>query len=443
MNQIGNKVKNWSEFLTLRVNKWMRGMDSMLGEALSDWIEQEKRVIAYRKQTKIVEEQLNRHDQVIHELIMRLHEQHEQKDVTLIEQQSRFHQMLRKKIEQIEILNRQLQEKEEVVVKSRMAIQQLMFKVDESKSMETNLKLTLSSKQMKLEQIFDEKKKLEEKVIGIQNDLLQSPSENEKLLKDQLRKAMSRILEIKNQEISIKQQNMSYEQELQKVQQEKKMLHKQVTKMEQVRDELLFEKSELLQYSKSQEEQIHLFLNKNEQVQLQLMNMQKEKDKMFELLKCETKQQEQMKREKEEVDKKYEALIDEWGSKKKEYEYKEKRLERRLGRRIGNAIPNIFVEPEFEKDYLYLSEDEQAGVDAALYELSLGWHTGNVHFRSNSVKGRTQTFLEYAWGVSHQIPGRVYVKKENKGFRIYRISRTKEGGHRMSQKRVIEWLKNQ
>ena len=145
-------------------------------EALVDSIAKDKQVIAFRKQTREVEEKLKRHNHVT--LLI--------KNCGLLEQQSRFQQMIRDKVVRIETLHFQPQEKERIVVKSRIVIQQRMFKVDESKN----------------------KEQLESQIIILQNDLSQTTVENEgeARLKDQSQRAINRILEIINQEREIHNQ---------------------------------------------------------------------------------------------------------------------------------------------------------------------------------------------------------------------------------------------
>lgn len=442
MNELGEQVKRWTEHASSRVGKWMREMDSTLGKALADWVAQEKRVVAFQQRTREVETKLKRHDQVIQELITRLYEQ---KNSGLLEQQSRFQQTIREKVARIETLHHQLQEKEEVVVKSRLAIQQLMFKVDESKNNEENLKSEIHNQKEKLSTFDSEKKQLESQIIKLRNELSHTvlESEVEKLLESQVREATNRINEIEKRERAIRERNKEYEEELLKVQQDSNLLSQQIVQMERVRETLLKEKQQLLHNFSSQEQQIQIIIKESENLQEQLEISQQEGEKAYNLWTIELAKRTIIEREKEEMDRQYDEMLAKWGAEKKKYEHKERRLENRLGRRIGKSIPHILVEPGFEKDYLELKEDEQSGVDAALYELSLGWHTGNVHFRPNSVKGKSISFQEYAWGASHKVPGRLYVKKEREGYRIYRISRTKDGSHRLSQKQVIDWLKNQ
>lgn len=442
MNELGEQVRRWTEYTSSRFGKWMREMDSTLGKALADWVAQEKRVVAFQQRTREVETKLKRHDEVIQELITRLYEQ---KDSGRLEQQSRFQQTIREKVVRIETLHRQLQEKEEVVVKSRLAIQQLMFKVDASKNNEENLKSKIQNQKEKLNTFDSEKHQLESQIIKLQTELSHTMPESEfkKLLEMKMEDAKNRINEIEKRELQILKENKEYEKELLNTERDRILLSEQVLQMERIRENLLKEKQQLLHNFSLQEQQIQQAIKESEKLQKQLIISQQEGEEAYNLWTSELAQRTLIEREKEELDLQYDKMLAEWGAEKKKYEHKERRLENRLGRRIGKSIPHILVEPEFEKDYLELKEDEQSGVDAALYELSLGWHTGNVHFRSNSVKGKSTSFQEYAWGASHQVPGRLYVKKEKAGYRIYRISRTKDGGHRLSQKRVIDWLKKQ
>lgn len=442
MTQFGEKIKDWSVNATHQFGKWVRGIDSMLGEALADWIAHEKREMAFREQNREVEEKLKNHDRVIQELVSKLAVQRE---FNLIEHQSRYQQTIRVHAVQIERLNRQLQEKEQVVGKCRLAIQQLMFKIDESKSYEDNLGLKINNQKEQLFHFENEKQELESKIIELQNNLNNTfvKSENEKRLEDQLKRAMNRIFEIKTQEREIHKKNVSYKRELQEIHHEKMILSEQIKQMERVRESLLLDKQKMLENLHSQEQKMNQILDEGDLLQRQLIVAQQDRDEIFESLAIEEKNRMIVEQEKEKINRDYDEMLAQWKIEKQKYEQKEKRLEKRLGRRIGNSIPHILVEPEFEKDYLELSEDEQSGVDAALYELSLGWHTGNVHFRPNSVKGKNMSFQEYGWGASHHIPGRLYVRKNAEGYRIYRISRTKDGSHRLSQKKIINWLKNQ
>lgn len=442
MTELREQVKRWTENATLLAGKWMRDMDSTLGKALADWVAQEKRVVAFQQRTKEVELKLKRHDDVIQELITRLYEQ---KDNGLLEQQSRFQQTIREKVMRIEKLHHQLQEKEEVVVKSRLAVQQLMFKIDASKNNEENLMSKIHNQKEKLSTFESEKQNLEVQIIKLQNELSHKmfTEEVKKSLEIQMNETTSRINEIETRERDILKKNREYEIELWNVQKDRTLLSEQIMQMERVRDILMEEKQQLLHDFSSQEEQVQLVIKNSEKLQEQLKISQQEGKLAYELWTIELAERTVVEREKDEMTRQYDEMLTKWGAEKKKYESKERRLENRLGRRIGNSIPHILLEAEFEKDYSELGEDEQSGVDAALYELSLGWHTGNIHFRPNNVKGKSTSFQEYAWGASHQVPGRLYVKKEREGYRIYRISRMKDGGHRLSQKRVIDWLKKQ
>lgn len=441
MNELGEQLKRWTDHTTAYVKKWVSGMDSMLGQALAEWVAQEKRVIAFQKRTKEVEAKLKRHDQVIQDLITRLYEQ---KDSSRIDQQSHFQQEIREKAARIETLHRQLQEKEKVVVKSRLAIQQLMFKVNESKSTEDHLKVEIHTQKEQLTQFDREKQWLQSQINRLQNDLAHSTLETyaKQHLEMQVREATERIREIEMREHDIREKNATYKIKIQQLQQDRQVLNEHINQMEHVRDALANEKHRLLQSLSAQEQQMRVVMTESEKLQEQLSISQREGAEAYALWTTELNERAITENEKDVIQREYDQLIKEWETEKKKFEQKESRLEKRLGRRIGGSIPHILVEPEFEKDYLELSEDERTGVDAALYELSLGWHTGNVHFRPNHVKGKTTSFSEYAWGSSHRIPGRLYVKKEAEGYRIYRISRLKDGSHRLSQTRVIAWLKN-
>lgn len=161
VDDLGKQLKRWTEGTTLYIEKWMRGMDSMLGQALAEWMAQEKRVIAFRRQTREVEDKLRKHDLVIQELITRLY-QHD--DTQRLDQQTRFQQTLREKVNRIEALHHELQAKEEVVMKSRLAVQQLLFKVDESKTREAHLQEEVIKQKTKLRQFVVEKQQLEEQI---------------------------------------------------------------------------------------------------------------------------------------------------------------------------------------------------------------------------------------------------------------------------------------
>ncbi|WP_214799173.1 hypothetical protein [Exiguobacterium sp. s50] len=442
MNDLGEQLKRWTESTASHIEKWMRGMDSMLGQALADWVAQEKRVIAFQKQTREVEDKLKKHDLVIQELITRLY-QHD--DSQRLNQQARFQQTLREKVNRIETLHRELQEKEEVVMKSHLAVQQLLFKVDESKSRETKLQEDVEKQKMKLQKFHIEKNKLENQIkemtSKLSDDNLQA---NAKVLfKAQIQEAEKRIEEIEAREQSVCEQNKRYEEELQKVRHQKLELDQKVAQMEVVRDALLTDKQKLLHDVASHEKQIQFAIQESECLQKQLQTSREEQEAAYSLWSEELEKRSAIELEKEKINRQYDEVIEQWSLDKKKHLQKEMRLQKKIGRRVGGSIPNIYVEKEFEKDYLELSEQEQTGVDAALYELSLGWHTGNVTFRPNSVKGKSTTYKEYGWGSSHRIPGRLYVKREQTGYRVYRISRTKDGNHRLSQTRVIEWIKNQ
>lgn len=161
VDDLGKQLKRWTEGTALYIEKWMRGMDSMLGQALAEWMAQEKRVIAFRRQTREVEDKLRKHDLVIQELITRLY-QHD--DTQRLDQQARFQQTLREKVNRIEALHHELQAKEEVVMKSRLAVQQLLFKVDESKTREAHLQEEVIKQKRKLRQFVVEKQQLEEQI---------------------------------------------------------------------------------------------------------------------------------------------------------------------------------------------------------------------------------------------------------------------------------------
>lgn len=442
VEDLGKQLKRWTEGTAHYIEKWMRGMDSMLGQALADWMAQEKRVIAFRRQTREVEDKLRKHDLVIQELITRLY-QHD--DTQRLDQQARFQQTLREKVNRIETLHHELQAKEEIVMKSRLAVQQLLFKVDESKTREAHLQEEVIKQKTKLRQFVVERQQLEDQIKNMTSQLYDDDlqANAKELFKAQIHEAETRIEEIEARERIIHERNKHYEEELQKVQHQKMELDQKVAQMELVRESLVREKQQLLHDVASQEKQIRFVIQESERLQKQLQASRQEQEEAYSLFSEELEKRTAVELEKEEINREYDEMMEQWSSDKKKYMQKETRLEKRLGRRIGGSIPNILVEPEFEKDYLELPEQEQTGVDAALYELSLGWHTGNVTFRPNSVKGRTTTYQEYGWGASHQVPGRLYVKKEKDGYRIYRISRTKDGNHRLSQSRVIGWLKIQ
>ncbi len=295
----------------------------------------------------------------------------------------------------IEALHHELQAKEEVIMKSRLAVQQLLFKADESKTREAQLQEKVIKQKTKLRQFVVEKQQLEEQIKKMTSQLYDDDlqANAKELFKAQIHEAETRIKDIEAREQAIHERNKHYEEELQKVQHQKMELDQKIAKMELVRESLVREKQQLLDDVASQEKQIRLSIQESERLQKQLQASRKEQEAAYSLFSEELEKRTATELEKEEINRKYDKMMEQWGSDKKKYMQKETRLEKRLGRRISGSIPNILVEPEFEKDYLELSEQEQTGVDAALYELSLGWHTGNVTFRPNSVKGRTTCSL--------------------------------------------------
>lgn len=265
------------------------------------------------------------------------------------------------------------------------------------------MKSKIHNQKEKLNTFDSEKHQLQSQIVKLQAELSHTMPENEfkKLLEMKMEDAKNRINEIEKREHNILKKNKEYEKELLNAERDRTLLNEQLLQMEQVRENLFTEKQQLLHNFSLQEQQIQQVIVESEKLQKQLELSQKNGEEAYNLWTSELAQRTLIELEKEEVALQYDEMMAKWTAEKKKYEHKEKRLENRLGRQIGKSIPQILVESEFEKDYLELTEDEQSGVDAALYELSLGWHTGNVHFRPNSVKGKTINFQEYAWGASH------------------------------------------
>ncbi|MDE0564838.1 hypothetical protein, partial [Exiguobacterium sp. B2(2022)] len=119
-------------------------------------------------------------------------------------------------------------------------------------------------------------------------------------------------------------------------------------------------------------------------------------------------------------------------------------LEQRMERGFDKVFNYVKLSKGFYKDYKQLKDpSERMSLEVGLIEMEIAYRMGKPRYRRNVIKTKESHYYECEWGTQIGLPGRIYVRNAGAGCVVERISRVKEGGSRLSQERVIEWLKNQ
>lgn len=119
-------------------------------------------------------------------------------------------------------------------------------------------------------------------------------------------------------------------------------------------------------------------------------------------------------------------------------------LEQRMDRGFDKVFQYVKLSKMFYKDYRELKDpSERMSLEVGLIEMEIAYRMGKPKYRRHVIKTKEHNYYEYEWGLNIGLPGRIYVRNESSGCVVERISRVKDGGNKLSQVRVIEWLKNQ
>ncbi|ARK22482.1 MULTISPECIES: hypothetical protein [Sporosarcina] len=165
-------------------------------------------------------------------------------------------------------------------------------------------------------------------------------------------------------------------------------------------------------------------------VELYYTDVQNSKDEIDELQEQLSKEQNDASVARAERDKQMEFSTEAIATLKAEYEPRFKKL----------YMSSNFT-PKFFDDFYRISASDRLQVEVVIVNLNYYYDTAMSKVRPNTVdtgKGRPAVY-EYPFGRDHT--GRIYFRKDQNIVSFYRISRSKNSG-KLSQKRVIDWLKD-
>jgi chromosome segregation ATPase len=454
-NEWKQKVERYTKETAQFIEKWMDHLDEK-GTALKDkWIDQSRTIDKQNQMLQVLQQKEQLNSQTIQSLQEKL------KQATFKSNHT-----------QSEHLTKELKEKNEVVsklLKHIQAQQKILTEKDANvKILEKTLKeseLTVLETEYRLKQSNRLMKQLQTERLNIQKEndrtskllktykqkLDESTSENTvrhyeyliNTLTDELREAtektddIDRMIKLES-ERNIENEGLLIE--------EKKRSSKYLEQIESIKsdyEKITLERDQLHKIIENFRSEIDTYTNQLEMNREKQEAQQKEIREIWDWLDEEISHKNSLEIERNTLINKQAELLSEREMTSENLK-KSMDLEQRMERGFDKVFNYVKLFKAFYKDYKQLKDpSERMSLEVGLIEMEIAYRMGKPRYRRNVIKTKENHYYECEWGTQIGLPGRIYVRNAGAGCVVERISRVKEGGSRLSQERVIEWLKNQ
>ncbi len=449
------KIERYTKETAQFIDKWIDHFDEK-GTALKDkWIEQSQTI---DKQNRMLES-LQKKEQLNQQTIQSLQKK-------LIEKESSVNHS------QTEKLSKALAEKNEVVGRLLKHVQAQQKNLDEKDSNVRTLEETLKKSEKVILETEYRLTKSKELMKELQSERIRIQRENErasKLLQTYKRKLeeatsestvrhyehlihtlTSQLLEVTEKTESIdreikeeNEKNINNEMLLEK---EKKRTNEYLLELETIRveyEKVISERKQLYGLIHNYKDKIDTYIIQLEQHRKEQEMQREEIQELHVWLQEECDMKDKLEIDLNNLNIQMSNLFSERETTSNELK-KQMDLEQRMDRGFDKVFQYVKLSKTFYKDYRELKDpSERMSLEVGLIEMEIAYRMGKPKYRRNVVKTKEHNYFECEWGLNIGLPGRIYVRNEGAGCIVERISRVKDGGNRLSQVRVIEWLINQ
>lgn len=449
------KVERYTKETAQFIDKWIDHLDEK-GTALKDkWIEQSQTI---DKQNRLLES-LRKKEQLNQQTIQSLQKKLKEKEsIATHNQTEKLSKALAEKNEVVGKLLKHVQAQQKILDDKDSNVRTLekALKASEKTMLETEYRLTQSKELMKelqgerlriqrenertskLLQTYKEKleeatsdstvRHYEHLISTLTSQLLEVTEKTEsidRVIKDENEK------NIKNESLLIEERNRAneYLQEIETIRAE----YEKVT----------LERDQLYGIINNYKDEIDTYINQLEQQRKEQKVQREEIQELDRWLQEEWNTKDKLELELNHLTVQMEKLFSERETTSNKLK-KQMDLEQRMDRGFDKVFQYVKLSKMFYKDYRELKDpSERMSIEVGLIEMEIAYRMGKPKYRRNVVKTKQHNYYECEWGLNIGLAGRIYVRNEGAGCVVERISRVKDGGSRLSQVRVIEWLKNQ
>ncbi|TCI48027.1 MULTISPECIES: hypothetical protein [unclassified Exiguobacterium] len=450
-----DKIERYTKETTRFIDKWVDHLDEKGTELKDKWIEQSQTI---EKQNRLLES-LKKKEQLNQKTIQTLQEKLKARESNTSQQRTNdLSKALKEKNEVVGKLLRHVQAQQKQLDEKNIAVQRLEDTLQESEKAISETQYRLSQSKAMLKELQEERLKVQKeqqrttKLLQTYKEKLEeAASENTvrhyehliKTLTDQLFQVTERTEEIDREMDQESNKNQKFEELLVQEKARASQYLQDIEIMKRDYEKVVSEREQLYGLLTKYKDEMNTYMTQLEDERQATSLQRAEMEELENWLNEEWNERERLQVE-------YEKLITQrtdtfFEREATTSELKKKMdLEQRMERGFDKVFQYVKLSNTFYKDYRQLKDpSERMSLEVGLIEMEIAYRMGKPKYRRNVVKTKDQNYYECEWGFSIGLPGRIYVRNEGSGCVVERISRVKHGGSKLSQDRVIDWLKNQ
>ncbi|TCI41553.1 hypothetical protein EVJ27_13665 [Exiguobacterium sp. SH3S2] len=450
-----DKIERYTKETTRFIDKWVDHLDEKGTELKDKWIEQSQTI---EKQNRLLES-LKKKEQLNQKTIQTLQEKLKARESNTSQQQTNDlakalkekNEVVGKLLRHVQAQQKQLDEKniavqrlEDTLQQSEKAISETQYRLNQSKAMLIELqeeRLKVQKEQQRTTKLLQTyKEKLEE---AASENTVRHYEHLIKTLTDQLFQVTERTEEIDREMNQENNKNQKFEELLVQEKARASQYLQNIEIMKGDYEKVVSEREQLYGLLTKYKDEMNTYMTQLEDERIATSLQRAEMQELENWLNEELNERERLQIE-------YEKLVTQRTNTFFEREAttselkKKMDLEQRMERGFDKVFQYVKLSNTFYKDYRQLKDpSERMSLEVGLIEMEIAYRMGKPKYRRNVVKTKDQNYYECEWGFNIGLPGRIYVRNEGSGCVVERISRVKDGGSKLSQDRVIDWLKNQ
>ncbi|TCI30190.1 hypothetical protein EVJ33_05875 [Exiguobacterium sp. SL-10] len=449
------RIEKYSKETSQFIDKWIDHLDEKGTKLKDKWIEQSQTI---DKQNRLLES-LKKKEELNQKTIQSLQQKLKDKDSNKNQQRMNdLSNSLKEKNEIVGKLLRHVQAQQKQLDEKNVKVQKLEETLNQSKKIISETQYRLNQSKIMLKELQEERLKVQKEhqrttklLQTYKAKLEEAASESTvrhyehliKTLTDQLFQVTERTEEIDREMYQENNKNREFEELLEQEKLRATEYLSDIKHMKLEYEKVISEREQLYGLLTKYKDEMNTYISQLENEREIVTSQRAEMHELENWLNEEWNERERLQIEYENLIAQRAEIFFERETTTSELK-KKMDLEQRMERGFDKIFQYVKLSPTFYKDYRQLKDpSERMSLEVGLIEMEIAYRMGKPKYRRNIVRTKEHHYYECEWGTNIGLPGRIYVRNEGSGCVVERISRIKDGGSKLSQDRVIDWLKKQ